>query len=134
MTPSFPKLPDWVVKAHAPKPTAPRKPTTLPSPLEAEGYRRQALADLCELRELVAGLTDGRHQAPFFKACSVGKYLAHKFLREAEIEDALLDASEANGALAKYALKDVLKQIRNGLRYSRNDPLPPLHSKHRGLR
>jgi hypothetical protein len=79
----------------------------------------------------VSGLTDGRHQAPFSMACVIGKYRAHGFLSDTEIEDALLDASTANGALSKYALKDLRSQIRNGLRKAQADGLPPLARIHR---
>jgi Bifunctional DNA primase/polymerase, N-terminal len=131
MTADYPRLPNWAVQMLLPKPTPARKPTILPSPQDAEGYRRQALADLHELRRVVSGLTDGRHQAPFSMACVIGKYRAHGFLSDTEIEDALLDASTANGALSKYALKDLRSQIRNGLRKAHADGLPPLARIHR---
>jgi hypothetical protein len=119
------------VKTLLPKPPPPRKPTVLPSPQEAEGYRRQALADLHDLRQIISGMSDGRHQAPFFKACAIGKYVVHGFLTEAEIEAAFLDASANNGALSKYAMADLQSQIRRGLRKAQSDGLPPLHRQHR---
>jgi hypothetical protein len=64
-------------------------------------------------------------------ACRVGKYQAHGFLSSAEIEGALLNASASNGALTKYALKDLTKQIANGLRRAQSDILPPLARIHR---
>jgi hypothetical protein len=48
MTANFPRLPDWAVQMLLPKPTPARKPAVLTSPQDAEGYRRQALADLHE--------------------------------------------------------------------------------------
>ena len=128
---ALPSLPRWVIEALRPKPTPPREPVPLPSPREAEGYRRQALADLHELKRIVSVMTDGRHEAPFAKACIIGKYRAHGFLTEAEIEGAFLDASTANGALSKYAIKDLVSQIRNGLRRAQADGLPPLARIHR---
>ena len=76
-------------------------------------------------------MADGRHQAPFAKACAIGKYRAHGFLSDAEIEGAFLDASAANGALSKYAIRDLQSQIRNGLRKAQADGLPPLARVHR---
>lgn len=131
MTADFPRLPEWAVKMLLPRPRPERKPVVLPSPLDAEGYRRQALADLHELVRTMSSLTDGRHQAPFAIACQIGKYQAHGFLRDTEIEAALLDASANNGALSKYAAKDLASQIRNGLRRAQVDGLPPLARVHR---
>jgi Bifunctional DNA primase/polymerase, N-terminal len=131
MRADFPRLPDWAVKMLTLKPPPPHKPTVLPSPQDADGYRRQALADLHELRRTVSQMADGRHQAPFSKACAIGKYRAHGFLADAEIEAALLDACAANGALSKYAMRDLQTQIRNGLRKARADGLPPLARAHR---
>lgn len=128
---ALPALPGWVFEALMPKPLSRRQPVPLPSPRDVEGYRRQALADLHDLKHLMSEMTDGRHQAPFSKACVIGKYQAHGFLTEAEIEGAFLDASAANGALSKYAVKDLVSQIRNGLRRAQADGLPPLARIHR---
>lgn len=131
MTSEFPRLPEWAVKRLSPQPTPPRQPVPIPSPIEAEGYRRQALSDLHELTAMMSSLKDGRHQAPFSMACRIGKYQAHGFLTEAEIERAFLNASANNGALSKYAIHDLTSQVRNGLRRAKADGLPPLASVHR---
>ena len=131
MTADFPRLPDWVAKMLLPRPKVAHKPVIVPSSGDVQGYRRQALSDLQELAASVSSLADGRHQAPFRMACRVGKYQAHGFLSSAEIEGALLNASASNGALTKYALKDLTKQIANGLRRARSDILPPLARIHR---
>jgi hypothetical protein len=131
MTADFPRLPHWAVKMLLPRSTSPRKPVVVPSPRDAQGYRRQALADLDELAATVSSLADGRHQAPFQMACRIGKYQANGFLTAAEIEGAILNASGNNGALSKYALRDLTFQIANGLRRAQADALPPLARIHR---
>ncbi len=131
MSAHFPRLPDWAVKMLTTRPAPSRRAARIPLPHEAEGYRRQALADLHDLTSLMSAMSDGRHQAPFSKACVIGKYQAHGFLTKAEIEDAFLNASEANGALSKYAINDLASQIRNGLRKAQTDGLPPLARLHR---
>lgn len=130
--PNLPALPDWVIQALAPAPKLRRPPAVKIEPGNSEGYRRQALSDLQEVVNRISGLNDGRHEAPFDAACTIGKYHHHGFLTEGEIEKALLDASQLNGALQKYGARDLAIQIRNGLVRARSDALPPLARIHRG--
>jgi len=131
MTANFPKLPNWAVQMLKALPPKPHLHTVLPSPGDFDGYKRQALADLHEMKAMVSSMADGRHQAPFKKACVLGKYVAHNLLSEAEVEGALIDAAEANGSLSEYGRKDLVKQIARGLKRAKGDGLPPLHNKHR---
>jgi hypothetical protein len=126
LTADFPRLPDWAVKMLQPRPRPSPKFSRVPRPEAAEGYRRQALTDLQELTIMMATMNDGRHEAPFRMACRIGCYQAHGHLSSREIEKAFLDASDSNGALSKYARRDLRSQIGNGLRYAQKDGLPPL--------
>jgi Bifunctional DNA primase/polymerase, N-terminal len=128
---NLPPLPQWVIEALRPKPVHKSQAVTLPSPADAEGYRAQALADLRGLQVRMASLTDGRHAAPFEMACTIGKYVAAGCLAGDEVERAFLAASAANGALNKYSAKDLVMQVRNGLRRAGKDSLPPLAHVHR---
>jgi hypothetical protein len=121
-----------VIEALKPRPQPKLPPFRLSVPEAAQGYRRQALADLHELTLSVSNLTDSHHTAPFSIACRIGKYCAHGVLNDDEIEGALMSASAANGALSKYAVKDLRAQSRNGLRRAAKDPLPPLARVDRG--
>jgi hypothetical protein len=114
-------LPRWVIQALQPKPAQKRSPSTLIDIGNLSGYRRQAVADLQDLAQQMAQLGDGRHTAPFTMACRIGKYHAHGLLTAAEIEDAFIAASASNDALSKYAEKDLITQIRNGLRRATSD-------------
>jgi len=115
-----------VIQALQPKPEPKRLPSTPIDVGNLSGYRRQAVTDLQELAQQMAQIGDGRHTAPFSMACRIGKYRAHGFLTDDEIESAFIEASRANGALSKYAVKDLMAQIRNGLRRATSDQLPPL--------
>jgi hypothetical protein len=122
----LPPLPRWVIQAVQPKPQPKRLPSTPLDVGNLSGDRRQAVADLQKLVQEMAQLGDGRHTAPFSMACRIGKYRAHGMLTDAEIESAFIEASASNGALSKYAAKDLIAQIRNGLRRATSDQLPPL--------
>ena len=88
--------------------------------------RRQALADLEEKAQPLAGLDDGRRDAIFKGACSVAAYVAHDVLSEAEVEDALLEAWIASGADQKNGMQYAEGAVRRGLEFGANDPLPSL--------
>jgi hypothetical protein len=127
----LPPLPRWVIQALQPKPAPKRAPSTPIDTSNLSGYRRQAVADLQDLAQQMATLGDGRHTAPFSMACRIGKYRAHGLLTDAEIESAFLDASTSNEALSKYTEKDLITQIRNGIRRATSDQLPPLARRYR---
>jgi hypothetical protein len=128
------RLPSWIFKALRPRPRAKPSGVRPPASHALDDYRRQGIDKLEELAEHMAGLADGRHQAPFIMACCIGTYHRHGFLSAAEVEQAFLAASARNGALGKYARGDLLQQIRNGLRRAVNDDLPPLERPSRGRR
>jgi putative DNA primase/helicase len=131
MSPDFPKLPGWAVQMLTPPPPKPRKAFNLERPEDHEGYKRQALADLRDMRASLASISDGRHEAPFKAACTIGKYVAHGLLSDSEVNGAIADACEFNGAMKDYGRKDIEKQIARGLKRASGDGLPPLHRNHR---
>ena len=122
----LPRLPLWVVNALQPKPEPTRRPMRQLDIGNLTGHRRQAMADLVVYTNRMATLHDGRHQAPFKVASALGKYVHHRLLSGADLVDTIMNACAANGALSKYGPTDIEKQIRNGLRCSANDDLPPL--------
>lgn len=126
----FPKLPRWVIDAVKPKPIVivKRKPIDYSN---MQGYQRQAAADLEATARRIAGLHDGRHEAPFKAGASLGAYVHHALLPEHYLEEAIMSACVSNGALTKYSASDLRKQIHNGLARARGDSLPPLARAHR---
>lgn len=95
-------------------------------PPDADDMRRQALHDLHLAAAEYAGLEDGRRNKLFTLACSVGKYVAHSVLTEAEFRSTFIDAARANGALQKHGYNWASKTIHNALNRSQADALPPL--------
>jgi len=93
---------------------------------DSGGMRRQALNDLRRVAGNYAALTDGRRNELFRASCRLAKYVVHNVIGEAELRAALLDASAANGALAKYGLRWLEATIARGLAFGGNDELPPL--------
>lgn len=91
-----------------------------------EGMRRQALHDLSLTAREYAELQDGRRNKLFSLACRCARYVAHRVLTEAEFRAALIDAANANGALAKHGMAWAESAIRRALLVSNRDPLPPL--------
>jgi hypothetical protein len=126
----FTRLPRWVIEALKPKPEPRSQPRRDLDFSHLSGYRRQAMSDLNEAARRLAALQDGRHEAPFKVGASLGAYVHHKLLAQADLEDAVLAASAANGS--KYSRDDRLQQLRNGLRRAAADCLPPLARIHRG--
>jgi len=122
----LPPLPDWIIDALAPRAKPRVASAHPPARVEIGAYRRQALAHLSELAVAMAGLADGRHQAPFQMACRIGAYQCHGLLSQKEVVRAFLNACACNGALGKYARADLVGQIKNGLRRAANDALPML--------
>lgn len=95
-------------------------------PPDAEGMRRQALADLHDGASTLAEMTDGRRNELFRVACRLAKYAANDVLSEAEILAALEDACAANGALGAHGRRFVEQTVRSALVRGQNDDLPPL--------
>jgi len=126
----FASLPRWVIDTLKPKPEAKRQPRRDIDISNLFGYRRQAVSDLNEAARQIAALQDGRHEAPFKVGASLGAYVHHNLLTQADLEEAVLAASTANGS--KYSRGDRLQQLRNGLRKAASDNLPPLARIHRG--
>jgi hypothetical protein len=129
-------LPSWIIDALRPPARKRSRAVRVPPPPPGAqaGYRRQALAALGAAASRMAGLDDGRHQAPFRLACRIGAYQTHGYLSEGEIAAAFLGACRRNGALAKYTAADLLTQVRNGLRRAAGDELPPLVHLDKGRR
>jgi Bifunctional DNA primase/polymerase, N-terminal len=126
----FPRLPKWVIDTLKPVPP-PIVPMREIDYSNLQGYQRQALADLDEMRRRVAALRDGRHEAPFKVGAALGAYVHHRVLNVSDVENAIMGACQRNGALRKYRPNDLRKQIMNGLAKARADSLPPLARTHR---
>ena len=122
-------LPKWMIEDLALK-LEPKRPLKRIDYGNMEGYRRQALADLDHQMHKIAGLTDGRHEAPFKAGAVLGAYVLHKLLTVSDVEDAIMSACSQNGACSKYSPNDLRRQIRNGLEKARGDALPPLARVH----
>jgi hypothetical protein len=90
-----------------------------------------AMADLDRAVRFLSNLRDGRREAPFKVGAELGSYVHHDILKKDDLERAIMSACEANGALARYNAKDMLKQISNGLERAQADSLPPLARIHR---
>lgn len=95
-------------------------------PPDDDAMRRQAFHDLRAEAAKYAILHDGRRNELFRSVCRVAKYAANGVLAAAEIVEAFITASEANGAIARYGVAWVRGTVQRGLERGTNDALPPL--------
>jgi hypothetical protein len=112
---------------------APPKATDAPvSTTRMQSYARVVLA--AKARDLAELMNGGRNEFLFYATCCTGRYVHHKILAQAELETALLGACERNGLTKDDGLHQCQATIRSGLEKSRNDTLPVLFNRNRGLR
>lgn len=91
--------------------------------------RMQALADAAFRRQedrVKEATRPGRSDALNAAVISVGKYVHHGFLAEADVRKRFLEASEANGLVEDNGEIDVKKVISRALAYSKKFGLPQL--------
>jgi hypothetical protein len=75
-----------------------------------------------QLKALSAGRNLGLYRA----TCVLGRFVHHRVLSHAEVQNALVEACKTNGYLKRVLIGQVLATIRSGLTKSRGDQLPQL--------
>ena len=90
--------------------------------------RNYARIALHKESERLSMLTTGRNWGLFAAACRLGRFVHHGAIMQGEAENALMQATRANGyAAAKHGgEKQAWKTLHSGLRKSRGDALPDL--------
>jgi len=76
----------------------------------------------------LAALPCGRNWALYCEAAKIGKFVHHGILDRAEVENAMMEASNRNGyTAAKHGgAKKARATIKSGIEKAKGDPLPNL--------
>lgn len=121
--------PEWLLEQFmarkpSPSPAAGRALPPVPAREAGEGRYRAWVLNAVEKEsaELAHEREGARGSALNRSAYKLGGYLATSLVTEGEIERALLDASTANGLVAKDGFDSVISTIRRGLEAGRKSP------------
>lgn len=94
-----------------------------------QGFAHRAIHG--EAATVAAQSQPGRNTALFRATCLLGRWAANGIVSSEVIVSALTAAAHSNGLVKDNGLRDVLKTIQAGLRYSQNDDLPQLAERER---
>ncbi len=116
----------WVTENRA---RSPQKVTWTPGPVHAgpppEGREAAYLeATMRNVTDRLADVPSGRNTALFEAAMCLGNYVAGAGLDEKSARNALMDACERNGYLAKDGQHEAERTLRSGLDIGKRNPRP----------